>query len=61
MGTARKNSLTRLLEDSITNRVLELTDVPVEIVAGESISKLERFGVPAGVGAALAIAVLAID
>jgi YjbE family integral membrane protein len=61
MGTARKNSLTRLLEDSITNRVLELTDVPVEIVAGESISNLERFGVPAGVGAALAIVVLAID
>jgi YjbE family integral membrane protein len=61
MGTARKNSITRLLEDSITNRVLELTDVPVEIVAGESISKLERFGVPAGVGAALAIVVLAVD
>jgi len=61
MGTARKNSITRLLEDSVTNRVLELTNVPVEIVAGESISKLERFGVPAGVGAALAVFVLTVD
>jgi nucleotide-binding universal stress UspA family protein len=61
MGTARKNSLTRLLEDSVTNRVLELTNVPVEIVAGDSISNLERFGIPAGVGAALALVVLAVD
>ena len=61
MGTARKNSLTRLIEDSVTNRVLELTRVPVEVVAGESVSRLERFGVPAGVGAALALLYAAID
>jgi len=28
MSTARKNSLTRLVENSVTNKVLELTDVP---------------------------------
>jgi nucleotide-binding universal stress UspA family protein len=61
MGTARKDSLTRLVEDSVTNRVLELSRVPVEVVAGESISRLERFGVPAGVGAALALIVVAVD
>jgi YjbE family integral membrane protein len=61
MGTARKNSLTRLIEDSVTNKVLELARVPVEVVAGESISKLERFGVPAGIGAALALLVAAVD
>jgi nucleotide-binding universal stress UspA family protein len=55
MSTARKDSLTRMLEDSTTNKLLELTTVPVELVAGESISKLERFGVPAGIGAALAL------
>jgi nucleotide-binding universal stress UspA family protein len=49
MGTARKNSITRMLEDSVTNRVLEATPVPVELVAGESISKWERWGLPAGV------------
>jgi len=61
MGTARKSSLTRLIEDSATNRVLELTRVPVEIVAGEDVSKLERFGIPAGVAAALALVVIAVD
>jgi nucleotide-binding universal stress UspA family protein len=61
MGTARKNSLTRLVEDSITNRVLELTQVPVEIVAGDAVSKLERFGLPAGIAAALALLFVAAD
>jgi len=51
MGTARKNSLTRMLEASTTNRVLELTTVPVEIIAGDAVSKLERFGIPVGMSA----------
>ena len=55
MSTARKNSLTRMLEDSTTNRVLELTTVPVELVAGDQISRFEKYGVPAGIGAALAL------
>ena len=33
-STARKISLTRMLEDSTTNKVLEQTRVPVEIIAG---------------------------
>ena len=61
MGTARKNSLTRLVEDSVTNRVLELARVPVEVVAGESVSAIERIGVPAGLGAALALLIAAAD
>jgi nucleotide-binding universal stress UspA family protein len=59
MSTARKNSLTRMVEDSVTNRVLELTPVPVEVIAGESISRLERYGIPAGIGTALAALVFA--
>ena len=59
MSTARKNSLTRMLEDSTTNKVLEKTSVPVEVIAGESISKFERYGLPAGLGAALAMLVAA--
>ena len=55
MSTARKNSLTRLLEDSVSHRVIETAPMPVQIVAGEAVSKLERYGVPAGVGAALAL------
>lgn len=48
MGTARKNSLTRMLEDSVTNGVLEATPVPVEVVAGDAVSKWERWGLRAG-------------
>ncbi len=59
MSTARKNSLTRMIEDSVTNKVLELTTVPVEVIAGDAISKVERYGIPAGIGAALALLALA--
>jgi YjbE family integral membrane protein len=52
MGTARKNSVTRMLEDSVTHRVLETTPVPVEVVAGEAVSRIERWGVPIGALAA---------
>ncbi len=61
MGTARKNSITRMLEDSITNQVLEATPVPVEVVAGAAVSKWERWGLPAGVIGLGGLAVLAID
>ena len=56
MGTVRKDSLVRLVEDCVVNRVLELTTVPVEVIAGASVSKWERYGIPAAVGALLAIA-----
>jgi nucleotide-binding universal stress UspA family protein len=54
MSTARKGSITRLLEDSTTERVLQRTEVPVEMVVGDAISDLERYGVPAAIGAAAA-------
>lgn len=55
MTTARKNSLTRMLEDSTTSKVLERTTVPVEIVAGDQVSKLEQIGVPVGIATALGL------
>ena len=54
LSTARKNSLTRLVENSVTNKVLEMTSVPVEVIAGDSVSKFERYGIPAAVAAVLA-------
>jgi nucleotide-binding universal stress UspA family protein len=52
MGTARKNSLTRFFENSTSNALIELTSIPVEIIAGKSISSLERWAVPSvGIGA----------
>ena len=59
MSTARKNSLTRMLEDSTTNKVLERTTVPVEVVAGDTVSRVERWGLRAGVGAVIVLLVAA--
>jgi len=61
MGTARKNSFTRMVEDSVTSRVLELAHVPVEVIAGDAISNYERIGVPAGIGATLALIYIAAE
>ncbi len=59
MSTARKNSLTRWVENSVTNKVIELTTVPVEVIAGDTVSKWERYGIPASIGTALALLFLA--
>jgi K+-sensing histidine kinase KdpD len=61
MGTARKNSLTRLMENSVTNKVLEFTSVPVEVISGDAVSKFERFGIPAALAAALMALLLAAE
>ena len=60
MSTARKGSITRLLEDSTTEKVLQLTEVPVELVVSDRISDLERYGVPAAIGAAAAALIAVI-
>jgi nucleotide-binding universal stress UspA family protein len=61
MGTARKDSLTRLVETSLTNKVVELTSVPVEIVAGDKESGWERYGIPTAIAALLALFIVAVD
>jgi YjbE family integral membrane protein len=61
MGTARKNSITRMLEDSVTHKVLETTTVPVEVITGDAVSKWERWGIPAGAIGAGGLLLLAID
>ena len=59
IGTARKHSLTRLVENSVTARLLDRAPVPVEVVVGSSASTWERWGLPATLGAALAAAIAA--
>jgi len=54
MATARRGSITRILEDSTTERVLRLTNVPVELVVSDAVSSVERWGVPVALAAALA-------
>ncbi len=49
MGIARKNSLTRMFEDSVAERVLQATPAPVELVVGDAAAGWQRWGVPAGI------------
>ncbi len=58
LGAARKKPVMRVLGASTTNRVLERSPVPVQIVPGEAPSPLERYGLPAGIGAAVTAVLL---
>lgn len=53
LGTARHWSATRLTEDSVIQEVLDTAPVPVIMVAGKSVSRVEQYGVAAGLGATL--------
>jgi nucleotide-binding universal stress UspA family protein len=55
LGAARDNTLTRFVEDAVIEKVIEQAPVPVDVVAGKSVSRLERLGVPLGLGAALGL------
>ena len=62
VGTSKKNSLSRLFENSTTAKLLEISDTPVEVVTGDSLPVLERWGIPAvGAGAASALMAVVID
>ncbi len=62
IGTSKKNSLSRLFENSTTAKLLEISDIPVEVVTGRSLPMLERWGIPAlGAGAATALMAMVID
>ena len=62
VGTSKKNSLSRLFENSTTAKLLETSDIPVEVVTGSSLPVLERWGIPAiGAGAATALMAVVID
>jgi len=62
IGTSKQNSLSRLFENSTTAKLLEISDIPVEVVTGSSLPALERWGIPAlGAGAATALMAVVID
>jgi YjbE family integral membrane protein len=62
MGVAKRNSLTRMFESSVTDQVLEKTPVAVEVITGEAVSPWERWAkLASAVGIASGLAVLAID
>jgi nucleotide-binding universal stress UspA family protein len=55
LGTARYRSATRMSEDSVIQKLLEVAPVPVLLVTGKEVSRLERYGVAAGLGATLGL------
>ena len=61
VGTARENTIARIVRDCTTHRLLAITHVPVEVVPGESVPWLERIGVPVGIGSALALLYAAVE
>lgn len=50
MASTKKNALVRFFQGSIVSKVMARTDVPVEVIACGEASKLERFGIPVGIG-----------
>ncbi len=61
LGTSRKNALARLLTGSITDRLLVQAEVPVAVINGASPSALQRYAIPATVGAGLAALLMAVE
>ena len=51
----------RLFRRSVTTTLTELTRVPVQVIAGERGTLLARWGIPAGVGALIALLLVATD
>lgn len=47
VGTARRSGLLRAIENSLTTRLLEDSTVPVEVIAADRASVLERVGIRA--------------
>ena len=62
VGTSKKNTLSRLFENSTTAKLLEISDIAVEVVTGKTMPAIERWGIPAlGAGAATALMAVVID
>lgn len=55
LGAARDNTLTRFVEDAVIEKVIAQASVPVDVVAGRSVSRIERLWLPVGLGAALGL------
>jgi nucleotide-binding universal stress UspA family protein len=58
LGTARHGSATKLSEAPVVHRLLEASPVPVIVVAGGDVSRLERFAIALGLGAVMGMLLL---
>lgn len=55
VGTTRKSPLVRAALNSLTSRLIERAQVPVQVIVGAQAPLLERVGVPVAVGTGLAL------
>jgi nucleotide-binding universal stress UspA family protein len=55
LGAARDNTFTRFVEDAVIEKVIHTAPIPVDVVAGRAVSRVERLGVPMGLSAALGL------
>lgn len=55
VGTSRKSALVRAVVNSLTSQLIERSAVPVQVIGGSPAGALERVGVPASVGAGVAL------
>ena len=61
VAAKRKNLFARLCTGSVVNRIIGAVDRPVAVVPGEVAGLLERWVLPAGIGAGLTALMLAVD
>lgn len=58
LGAARYRSATRMAEDGVIRKLLDGTAAPLVVVTGKDVSRLERYGIAAGLGATLGLILL---
>jgi nucleotide-binding universal stress UspA family protein len=62
LGTSKKNIFSQILEGSTTAKLLEKSDIPVEIISGKALSPLKQWSIPVlSAGAATALLAISID
>lgn len=61
VGSTRMPLLARLFRRSLTTDLMEFSTVPVQVIAGDRASAATRYGVPVGIGALIALILVAAD
>lgn len=61
MGTRRTSALTRFMQSSLTNQLMERVNIPVEVISTGEETALQKYGMPAGLGAALTLMLVAAE
>jgi len=61
VGSTRMPLLARLFRRSLTTDLMEVSTVPVQVIAGDRASAAARYGVPVGIGALIALILVAAD